>query len=107
MQLRSAALVDLRIPLEAFWTLTPREFDAFYRRHAQARERDELLVGILASVITNSGFYRPKNPAQPSDFGLGPRARARTCRTVTTLSDEEIAQKWRTFFRAMGPTAKG
>jgi hypothetical protein len=95
------ALVDLRIPLAEFWGLTPLELDAFHRRYAQAREEDQLLFGILASSIVNFSFYAPKKPVKPSDFGLGPRPQKARSQS-SALSEQDIAEQWRLFFRRMG-----
>lgn len=85
-----------------FWRLTPRELDAFHRRHAQAQERKDHLVGILASAIVNSGFCRPTKPVLPEDFGLGPRAAKTRPQASAGFSEQDVAEQWRGFFRGMG-----
>jgi hypothetical protein len=88
--------------------LTPGELDAFYRRYVQAREREDLLVGILASAVVNFSFCAPKRQVGPEDFGLGLRSKPARPRTrMITLSDAELADQWRGFISSTGVGPKG
>ena len=48
--------------------LTPRMFSHLVKRHKGEQERQELLVGILASNVVNFAMAAPKEPASPVDF---------------------------------------
>lgn len=48
--------------------MTPRQFDALLKRHREQIEHQELLNGILASVIVNFSLGAPKVGKAPVDF---------------------------------------
>jgi hypothetical protein len=52
--------------------MTPRQIHALRIRQEQKMQREELLVGILASSTVNSGFCRPERPVRPESFMLHP-----------------------------------
>lgn len=57
--------------------MTPRQLAALQDQRIHQLQREELLTGILASAITNSGMVRPKKAVRPEDFMLHPfRGRA-------------------------------
>jgi hypothetical protein len=63
---------DLHLTSEEFLDMTPRMLQALCRRDLIAMQRNELLVGILASTVANFGFARPDQPLKPEDFMLHP-----------------------------------
>lgn len=52
--------------------VTPRQLAALQVQRMHSLQREELLTGILAAAITNSGMARPKKPVKPEDFMLHP-----------------------------------
>ena len=48
--------------------MTPRLFDALRKRIERRHQREEVLVGILASTIGNFSMGAPKTPFKPEDF---------------------------------------
>jgi hypothetical protein len=52
--------------------MTPRHLHALRKRQEQKMQREELLVGIIASTTANSGFARPRAPVSPEAFMLHP-----------------------------------
>jgi len=72
-----------------FWRLTPRQLGALTKRHRQAQERQDLLVGLLASVVCNFSYYAPQEPKAAVDFvpwhKPAPRAPA---------NDQELAEQF-------------
>jgi hypothetical protein len=48
--------------------MTPYQFEGLLRQWHNRREHTELLTGILASTIANTGYARPDNPTSPADF---------------------------------------
>ena len=53
---------------DEFGNLTPYQFEGLLDRHKQRMEREELLMGIVASTVANTGFARPEEPVAPKDF---------------------------------------
>jgi hypothetical protein len=86
MGLWSSARYDLHLSDADFWSLTPRQFSALLRRHKQALDRSNYLVGILASVTANFSMARPDPPLSSEDFMLG--------RKVKEPTDDEIAESF-------------
>jgi hypothetical protein len=66
--------------------MTPRQLSAFAERLDRRQEREELLVGLLASVTANFSFCAPREPLCAADFVPG-RKRSKP----PELSEEEIA----------------
>lgn len=52
--------------------MTPRQVYALRLRQEQKMQREELLVGILASTFANFSFCRPDRPIKPESFMLHP-----------------------------------
>lgn len=48
--------------------LTPRMFAVLRKRREAEHQRQEFLVGILASNIVNFSMAHPKEPVSPADF---------------------------------------
>ena len=55
--------------------MTPRQLHALHALYFERLQREELLVGIVAAAVTNSGFCRPEQPVSPEHFMLHPIAR--------------------------------
>jgi hypothetical protein len=66
------ARIDLGLSDDEWLDMTPRQFAALRIRQMQKMQREELLVGILASSTVNSGFCRPDKPVSPESFMLHP-----------------------------------
>jgi hypothetical protein len=75
--------------------MTPRHLHALRKRQIEQMQREELLVGILASVSANFSFCRPDKPLSPEVFMLHPLAR----KPVRPMTGEEIMAAF-TIFRA-------
>jgi len=52
--------------------MTPRQLYALRKREMEAMQREELLVGIIASTTANFGFCRPDHPLSAESFMLHP-----------------------------------
>ena len=52
--------------------MTPRMLQALRKRMLKNLQREELLVGILASTSANFSFCRPDRPLSPESFMLHP-----------------------------------
>jgi hypothetical protein len=48
--------------------MTPYQFEGLLKQWHNRREHTELLTGIVAATIANTGFAHPENPASPADF---------------------------------------
>jgi hypothetical protein len=58
---------------DAEWLeMTPRQLYALRKRQMEHMQREELLVGILASTSANFSFCRPETPLTPESFMLHP-----------------------------------
>lgn len=64
--------MDLGLTDEEWLEMTPRQLQALRKRQVEIFQRQELLVGILASTTANYSFCRPETPIQPSEFMLHP-----------------------------------
>ena len=49
-------------------SLTLRQLVALRKRHAMEHERQELLVGIVASNVVNYSMHKIEKPTSPADF---------------------------------------
>ena len=54
--------------------------------HRFEKDRQEYLVGVIASSVVNYGFRQVRKPARPADFMSHPPAEP-------TMSDEQLAEK--------------
>lgn len=52
--------------------MTPRLLHALRKRQEQKMQREELLVGIIASTSANYSWCRPDPPKTPESFMLHP-----------------------------------
>lgn len=52
--------------------MAPRMLHALRKRQIEQMQREELLVGIIASTTANTSFCRPENPFTPESFMLHP-----------------------------------
>ena len=52
--------------------MTPRQVHALLKRQVVTWQREELLVGIIASTTANFSFCRPDEPLAAEDFMLHP-----------------------------------
>ena len=50
--------------------MTPRQVHALLKRQVKTWQREELLVGILASTTANFSFCRPDEPLEAESFML-------------------------------------
>jgi hypothetical protein len=55
--------------------MTPRQVHALLKRQVIAWQREELLVGIIASTTANFSFCRPDEPLEAESFMLHPLAK--------------------------------
>ncbi len=85
-------MVDLRLPLDDFWRLTPREFEAFHCHFAQANKRDYELVGVLASHIANYSMRHPEKWLEPCDIFQGLKPKSATVSLAP--SGDRMADYW-------------
>jgi hypothetical protein len=53
---------------EEWLEMTPRQVHALLKRQVKSWQREELLVGILASTTANFSFCRPDEPILAEDF---------------------------------------
>lgn len=58
--------------------MTGRQLSALTRRHKHSQDREQLLVGLLASVTANYSMCHPKEPLTPADFMPKKKERERT-----------------------------
>jgi hypothetical protein len=84
MGLWSSARYDLHLSDAEFWSLTPRQFHALLHRHKQRLERDNYLVGMVASVTANFSMAHPDPPLSASDFMLN--------RRIKEVTDDDVAE---------------
>jgi hypothetical protein len=68
--------------------MTPRQLHALRKRHIAQMQREELLLGILASVTANHSFCAPSRPYRPELFMLHPFDKREE--QTRTLTGEEI-----------------
>ena len=52
--------------------MTPRQVHALLKRQVKTWQREELLVGIIASTTANFSFCRPAEPLEAESFMLHP-----------------------------------
>jgi hypothetical protein len=52
--------------------MTPRQVHALLKRQLATWQREELLVGIIASTTANFSFCRPDQPLEAESFMLHP-----------------------------------
>jgi hypothetical protein len=52
--------------------MTPRQVHALLKRQLATWQREELLVGIIASTTANFSFCRPEEPLDAESFMLHP-----------------------------------
>jgi len=52
--------------------MTPRQVHALLKRQVVTWQREELLVGIIASTTANFSFCRPDEPLEAESFMLHP-----------------------------------
>jgi hypothetical protein len=64
----SCARYNLHLTNDEFYRLTPRQFDSLLKRHREQIEHEELLAGIIASVVVNFSLGAPKTGTKPADF---------------------------------------
>jgi hypothetical protein len=50
--------------------MTPRQIHALRERELEQMQREEILVGIIASTSANFSFCRPETPLSPELFML-------------------------------------
>lgn len=51
-----------------FLSMTPRMFHALERRYLERMQREEFLVGVLASTFANFSMAAPKKPQSPEQY---------------------------------------
>jgi hypothetical protein len=72
MEAWSIARQDLRLGDDEWLEMTPRMLHALRKRQIEQMQREELLVGILASTTANFSFCAPEKPLHPEIFMLHP-----------------------------------
>jgi hypothetical protein len=80
-------LHDLGVPEERFWAMSPRQLGLLTDRFERRQQREELLVGLLASVTANYSFCAPKEPLSATDFVFSKRSE------LEDMSDEACATR--------------
>jgi hypothetical protein len=65
--------------------MTPRQVHALLKRQVRKWQREELLVGIIASTVANFSFCRPDQPIEAESFMMHPFERE-----ADGLTGEEI-----------------
>lgn len=70
MEAWAIARIDLGLTDDEWLDMTPRQVHALRRRQEQKMQREELLVGIIASTSANYSFCRPDPPLEPGAFML-------------------------------------
>jgi hypothetical protein len=68
MHFWAVALYDLRLSDDAFYSLTPRQFDALLKRKKVETVANEFLFAQLTSWVSNTGFRTATKPTSPRDF---------------------------------------
>jgi hypothetical protein len=68
----SIARQELRLSDDEWLEMTPRMLHALRKRQIERLQREELLVGIIASTSANFSFCRPDKPLSPEIFMLHP-----------------------------------
>lgn len=66
--------------------MAPCQLFELRRMHRFEKDRQEYLVGIIASSIINYGFKTVRKPARPADFMSHPPVEP-------SVSDEQLAEK--------------
>jgi hypothetical protein len=66
--------------------MSPRQLGQLTSRFERRQQREELLIGLLASVTANYSFCAPKEPLSAADFVFTGKG------AEEDLSDEEIAE---------------
>ena len=89
-------MVTLGLPVEDFWTSTPRRFDAYAKAHGRAEERRDYRSGLIASILVNTNRAKGKPPVNPMDFFGGRKA----------LDPDALMQKAELIFAAAAPATK-
>ncbi len=78
------ARYDLELTDEEWLEMTPRQLQALRSRHLHAQQREELLMGIVASTTANFSFCRPERPLTPEQFMLHPMPRPASSEPAVT-----------------------
>lgn len=66
------ARYDLGLSDEEWLEMTPRQLYAIRKRRIENMQREELLIGIVASTSANYSFCRPDKLISPTAFMLHP-----------------------------------
>jgi hypothetical protein len=72
MEAWSIARYELRLSDDEWLEMTPRMLHALRKRQLEQLQREELLVGIIASTSANFSFCKPEDPLSPELFMLHP-----------------------------------
>lgn len=86
LDLWANARYDLHLSEAEFWHLTGRQLSALSRRRRQHDDREQILVGILASTTANFSMCHPKEPLTPADF------MPRRGKPEPPMTEDEIAE---------------
>jgi len=76
----------LRLSDDEWLEMTPRMLHALRKRQIEQLQREELLVGIIASTSANFSFCAPETALRPESFMLHPF----TPEPVRPLTGEDI-----------------
>lgn len=72
MEAWSIARQELRLSDDEWLEMTPRMLHALRKHQIEQLQREELLVGIIASTSANFSFCKPEHPLSPELFMLHP-----------------------------------
>lgn len=64
----AAAVYDLGLTTEQFYTLTPRQFSLLMDAHRKRLAHTEMVHAFTTAAVINYAFSSPEKPVQPSDF---------------------------------------
>jgi hypothetical protein len=64
----AVAVYDLRLTSDAFFALTPRQYDALLKRKEHETRTTEFLFAQLTACGINFSPCHPKEPTSPADF---------------------------------------
>ncbi len=70
MQMWAHAHIELGLTADAFYDLTPRQYDALAKRKERFLEANEFMLAQLTSAVVNFSHRAPKETTKPRDFML-------------------------------------
>lgn len=98
MEAWSIARYELRLSDDEWLEMTPRMLHALRLRQIEQMQREELLVGIIASTTANTSFCAPEKPFTPESFMLHPLPQ----HPIKPLTGEDIMAAFASFPKTGG-----